>query len=85
MPETKTRSVYHGASSRCRFQTASRKKSSGGEGSITCHDKQSNHRHGRNSKKHQPYVPEHMQMTDSPGAVLIGIALALILGAANAI
>lgn len=36
-------------------------------------------------KKHQPYVPEHIQMTEFTGrAVLIGIALTLILGAANA-
>ena len=36
-------------------------------------------------KKHQPYVPEHIQMTEFTWrAVLIGIALTLILGAANA-
>ncbi len=36
-------------------------------------------------KKHQPYVPEHLQMTEFTWrAVLIGIALTLILGAANA-
>jgi putative OPT family oligopeptide transporter len=36
-------------------------------------------------KKHQPYVPEHMQMTEFTWrAVLIGIVLTLILGAANA-
>ena len=37
------------------------------------------------TKKHQPYVPEHLQMTEFTWrAVLIGIALTLILGAANA-
>ena len=36
-------------------------------------------------QKHQPYVPEHLQMTEFTWrAVLIGIALTLILGAANA-
>ncbi len=36
-------------------------------------------------KKHQPYVPENMQMTEFTWrAVLIGIALTLVLGAANA-
>src|ERR1700760_2755830 len=36
-------------------------------------------------KKHQPYVPEHLQMTEFTWrAVLIGIALTVILGAANA-
>ena len=37
------------------------------------------------AKKHQPYVPEHLQMTEFTWrAVLIGIALTVILGAANA-
>ncbi len=36
-------------------------------------------------RKHQPYVPEHVKMTEfTVRAVLIGIALTLILGAANA-
>src|ERR1700760_2966594 len=36
-------------------------------------------------KKHQPYVPEHLQMTEFTWrAVLIGIAMTIILGAANA-
>jgi putative OPT family oligopeptide transporter len=36
-------------------------------------------------KKHQPFVPEHMQMTEfTLRAVLIGIVLTLVLGAANA-
>ena len=36
-------------------------------------------------KKHQPYVPEHLKMTEFTWrAVLIGIVLTLILGAANA-
>ena len=37
------------------------------------------------AKKYQPYVPEHLQMTEFTWrAVLIGIALTVILGAANA-
>jgi len=37
------------------------------------------------AKKHQPFVPENMQMTEfTVRAVLIGILLTLILGAANA-
>jgi putative OPT family oligopeptide transporter len=38
-----------------------------------------------NEQKHRPFVPETMQMTEfTPRAVLIGIVLTLILGAANA-
>src|ERR1044071_9777192 len=37
------------------------------------------------AKKHQPFVPENMKMTEfTARAVLIGILLTLILGAANA-
>src|SRR4030081_380560 len=37
------------------------------------------------AKKHQPFVPENMRMTEfTVRAVLIGIVLTLVLGAANA-